>query len=170
MSGRNWQGIPDWLVYAVRWQHATAMQAGGKRADEGAVDFLAGKVLADDPEFTRVIVTRYVRTLVSAPAPRKRGKPGEHEQRMARCARMRAEDMSLRAIGRAEGISHTRVRQLLAEWATRLPEMDPALVRAANPETFAVNQDLAAPPPEPAGFTAKVSGSPNVIPLVRRSA
>lgn len=161
MSGRNWQGIPDWLIYAVRWQHAEAMSKGRERAGDDAVQYLAGKVLADDPEFARVIVERYVRTLVSAPKPREHGKAGEHEHRMTRCARMHAEGKSLRAIGRAEGISHTRVSQLLAEWVTRLPEMDPALVRAATPlETLAVN-------PQPAGFTARVSTGPNVIPLRR---
>jgi hypothetical protein len=163
VSGRNWQGIPDWLVYAVRWQHATAMQAGQERAGEDAVDLIAGKVLADDPEFARVIVSRYVRSLVAAPKPRKRGKPGEHEHRLARCARMSAEGKSLRAIGRVEGISHTRVGQLLAEWVTRLPEMDAELIRAATPlETLPVN-------PQPAGFTAKVATSdPNVISLMDR--
>lgn len=165
MSARNWQGIPDWLIYAVRWQHATAMQAGEKRAGENAVELLTGKVLADDPEFARLIVARYVRTLVSAPKPRRRGQPGEHEHQMARCARMHAEGMSLRAIGRAEGISHGRARSLLAEWVTRLPEMDAGLIRAATPlEAPAVSPQAALEAPE---LTAEVYSYPNVTPLRR---
>lgn len=165
MSGRNWQGIPDWLVYAVRWQHGVAMQAGHERAGKDAVELLTGKVIADDPEFTRVIVGRYVRSLVSAPKPRKSGKPGVHEHRMARCARMHAEGESLRAIGRVEGISHTRVRALLAEWVARLPDMDAELIRAATPEapraeTLPVN-------PQAGGFTAEFPDGQNVIPLRR---
>lgn len=161
MSDRNWQGIPDWLIYAVRREHAAAIRDGAQSAGEDAVENLAARVLRDDPEFTRVIVTRYLRTLVRAPKARKRGKPGERERLMADCARMSAEGMSLRAIGERVDLSHTAVRKILAEWETRLPEMDPALIRRAMlAGTPAVNLPVA-------GFTPQVSADPNVIPLRR---
>jgi hypothetical protein len=156
MSAR-WQDMPDWLVYAVRWQHAAAMQDGQERAGEEAIQSLTDKLLRDDPEFARIVVARYVRTLVRAPKPKKRGKSGERERLMADCARMSAEGLSLRAIGEAKGISHTAVRNLLAEWQTRLPEMPADLIRLAAPvETLAVNLAVA-------GFTPQVSTDPNVL-------
>jgi hypothetical protein len=161
MAGRNWQGIPDWLIYAVRWQHAEAMTEGRERAGSDAVRYLTDKLIADDPEFTRAVVESYVRSLVRAPKPRKRGKAGERERLMADCARMAAEGKSLRAIGDAHGITHTAVRKILAEWRTRLPEMDPALIRLAVPlETEAETNHSG-------GFPAQVSSDPNVIPLRR---
>lgn len=161
MIARNWQDMPDWLVYAIRGQHAAAMTEGRQGAGEEAVERLTTRILAADPDFARVIIGRYVRTLVRAPKPRRRGKPGEREQLMADCARMSAEGLSLRAIGEQKGLSHTAVRKILAEWATRLPEMDPAIIRrAALVETPAVNLPAA-------GFTPQVSTDPNVIPLRR---
>jgi hypothetical protein len=161
MSGRTWQDMPEWLVYAVRWQHAEAMEQGIERAGEEAVETLTARIFDKDPEFARIIVARYVRGLVRAPKPRRRGKAGEREQRMADCARMSAEGKSLRAIGEAKGLSHTAVRKILAEWDARLPEMPPALVRAATPlETQAVN-------PSAGGFTPQVSADPTVIPFRR---
>lgn len=157
----RWQDIPDWLIYAVRGQHAAAMRDGQERAGEDAVAELAERVLRDDPEFARVVVARYVRSLIQAPKARRRGKPGERELLMADCARMDAEGMSLRAIGEQKGISHTAVRKILAEWRTRLPEMDPALILAATPvETEAETNHIT-------GFPAQVSSDPNVIPLRR---
>jgi transcriptional regulator with XRE-family HTH domain len=93
----------------------------------------------------------------SAAAPEQR----ERERRMADCARMRAEGLSLRAIGQRHQISHTSVRKLLAEWDTRLPEMPAELVRIASPlENRGVN-------PSPGGFTPPLSSDPDVITLRR---
>lgn len=157
----RWHDIPDWLIYAVRGQHAAAMRDGQERAGEDAVTELADRVLRDDPDFARVIVARYVRSLIQAPKARRRGKPGQRERLMADCARMRAEGLSLRAIGEQKGLSHTAVAKILAEWETRLPEMPADLVRAATPmETPAVN--LAG-----TRFTAPVSTDPDVIPFRR---
>lgn len=157
----KWQDIPDWVIYAVRMHHAAAMTEGHERAGEEAVEQLADKVLRDDPEFARVIVARYVRSLVRAPKPRKRGKAGDRERLMADCARMSAEGLSLRAIGELKGISHTAARKLIAEWQTSLPEMPADLIVMATPaETPAVN-------PSTDGFPAQVSTDPNVIPLRR---
>lgn len=157
MRGRNWQGIPDWLVYAVRWQHATAMQQGQQRAGEDAVELLTGKVLADDPEFTRVIVARYVRTLVRAPKPRKRKKDPRRDALMADCARLDAEGLSQRAIGELKGFSRTKVARLLAEWQTRLPEMPPHIIALSRPGGTDTPEVV-----PPARDT-----DPNVIPLRR---
>jgi hypothetical protein len=157
----TWQDIPDWLIYAVRWHHAAAMENGAERAGEEAVAHLTEKVLRDDPGFASVVVARYVRSLVRAPKQRRRGKPGDREKRMAQCSRMRAEGQSLRAIGERLGISHTTVSKLLAEWDTRLPEMPAELIRIASPlETPGVNLHAD-------GFTPQVSADPNVIALRR---
>jgi hypothetical protein len=161
MTAPNWQGIPDWLIYAVRWKHAAAMAEGRERAGEDAVQQLTDKVLADDPGFTRLVVERYVRSLVRAPKPKRHGKPGARERLMAGCARMSAEGKSLREIGEANGIAHTSVRRLLAEWQTRLPEMDPELIRLAAP------MEQEAEPGYSGGVTPGVPADPNVIPLRR---
>jgi len=161
MTAGRWQDMPDWLIYAVRRQHAIAMKEGGERAGEEAVAHLTERVLSDDPEFARVVVGRYVRSLIRAPKPRRRGKAGGRERLMADCARLSAEGLSLRAIGEQKGLSHTAVRKILAEWQTRLPEMPAELIRIATPlETQSGNLATA-------GFTAPVSSNPNVIALRR---
>jgi hypothetical protein len=162
MTARTWQGIPDWLIYAVRWQHAEAMTEGRERAGEDAVQKLTDKVLAGDPEFARVIVERYIRSLVRAPKARKRTKDDKARDRlMAECARMSAEGMSLRAIARAKGISHQSAANLIAEWQACLPEMSPDLIRLATPAVNLPRQNGAA------DLTASVDSDPNVIPLRR---
>lgn len=157
MSGQNWQGIPDWLIYAVRWQHAEAMSKGHERAGEEAVEYLADRLLADDPAFARVIVERYVRTLVRAPKPRKRKRDGERDRLMADCARLDAEGLSQRAIGELKGFSRTKVARLLAEWQTRLPEMPPHIIALSRPG--GTDTPEAVPPAR--------DTDPNVIPLRR---
>lgn len=159
MSARNWQGIPDWLLYAVRASHVDAAKAGEDRAGEGAVNLLTNQLLADDPEFARVIVSRYVRSLVRAPKPRKRERKKARcrDEVIGACVRLDAEGLSLRAIGERLGISHATVRRMLAEWQTRLPEIPPDLLALSQP---AVTQTVLA-------VTPQRSSNPNVIPLRR---
>jgi hypothetical protein len=163
MSGRTWQDIPGWLIYAVRREHAAAMSEGRERAGEDAAGLLTGQLLRDDPEFARVIVTRYVRTLIQAPKQRKRtGKDRARDRErlpvMADCVRLSEAGLSLREIGEAKGLSHTTVRKLIAEWQTRLPEMPAEIIRLSRPlETGPVNLATA-------GFTPGVSADgPNVL-------
>jgi lambda repressor-like predicted transcriptional regulator len=158
MSGPNWQDTPDWLIFAVRASHALARQAGGKAAAEEDIARLTDKVLRDDPEFARLVVARHVRTLVQAPAAKRQKKRNpERDRLMADCARLSAEGMSLRAIGREKGVSHLTVRSLIAEWQMRLPEMTAELIRLATP---AGRQTTS-------GLTAAITNNPNVIPLRR---
>jgi lambda repressor-like predicted transcriptional regulator len=158
VSGPNWQDNPDWLVFAVRASHALARQSGEKGAGEEDVARLADKVLRDDPEFARLVIARHVRTLVLAPAAKRRKKRNpERDRLMAECARLSAEGLSLRAIGRQTGVSHLTVRSLVAEWQMRLPEMTADLIQLATPAVRETTPRL----------TAVVTNDRNVIPLRR---
>lgn len=149
MSERNFQDVPDWLVNAVRGEHVTAQMDGRDRAGDDAVERLAARALADDPEFARAIVERYVRSLVRAPKPRRRTKDDKARDRlMAECARMDAEGMSRRAIGEAKGISRQTAANLVAEWRACSREMSPDLIRLATPgrQPEAAKEPAALPP------------------------
>ena len=157
MSVRTWQDMPDWLNMAVR-----ACRALGNRTDEEIVEHLAARVLAEDPEFTRLLAARFVASLVRAPKPRRRGKSDiARDMVLAQCARLSAEGRSLRAIGEELGISRQTVANYIAEWQMCRPEMTPAAVRESRAAVNAERQN------KPAGLTPEVDTDPNVIPLRR---
>jgi hypothetical protein len=152
MTGRNWQDMPDWLVFDVRAHHARAVKAGVNGAGEDAVESLTGKILREDPEFARALVTRYVRSLVRARKPQRGKKDPARDRLMAECAALAAEGLSLRAIGERKGISRQTAANLIAE-------------RQMTPEKFpAVNAKRQTGDPD---LTLPVDSGLNVIPLRR---
>lgn len=148
MSGRTWQDMPTWLRTAVRAHHH---DGGG---EDETVSALTARILVDDPEFTSVIVARYVRSLVRAPKPRKRPRADrKRDALLAETARLDAEGLSLREIAERTGVAHGTVARRLAEWQTRVPEMPASIVALSRP---GVSQDAgryASPVHLPAGVT-----------------
>lgn len=157
MSDRTWQEMPGWLVYDVRAEHALAAKAGEAAPGERAVTAITDRLLQDDPEFARLVISRYVRSLLRAPKPRKRKKDADRDRLMADCVRLDAEGLALRAIGERKGIGKSTVARLLAEWQARLPEMPPHIIALSRPSV---------PEATPAG-TPRRDSDPNVIQLRR---
>jgi hypothetical protein len=153
VSDRTWQDMPGWLNLTIR-----ACRAAGSRTEDETVEHLTGRILAEEPEFARLLVSRYVRSLVRAPKPRKREKGDlRRDILMARCFRLSAEGSSLRAIGALLGISRQTVANYIAEWQMCLPEMAPAAIRHSRPDVNARRQS-----DEPA-LTPPIDNDPNVI-------
>lgn len=160
MSGRTWLDMPEWLSFAVRVEHALAVVDGGEPAGEDAVTAITGRVLAEDPEFARVLVARFVRSLVRAapvagkrPQTEKQARKARERRRLAgECAALSRDGMTLREIGEAKGVSHQTVANLIAEWL-----MSSDSYRARQSEPSKIASDL----------TQDFDNDPNVIPLRR---
>jgi hypothetical protein len=160
MSGRTWLDMPGWLRFDVRRHHALAVMDGAGAAGEDAVSAITDRVLDEDPEFARVLVARYVRSLVRAapaagkrPVTEKQKRKASARKRLAgECAALSDAGTTLRDIGEAKSISRQTVANLIAEW---LMSSDAARSR----------QSLLSR--NGADLTAEVDKSPNVIPLRR---
>jgi hypothetical protein len=144
VSDRTWQDMPGWLQFEVRLHRARAVAAGLDETAEDAVAAIPGKVLADDPEFARLLVARFVRSLVRAapaagkrPATEKQEKKARERRRLAQeCAALADGGMTLREIGRAKGISHQTAANLISEW---LMSVDSTISRQDSPSKSATD-------------------------------
>ena len=140
MSGRTWQDMPGWLPSEVRRSHARALAAGQVAAGDDAVSAITDRVLAEDPEFARVLVARFVGSMVrAAPAAgarreddKQRRKAAARQNLAGQCADLRAAGLGLREIGRMKGISHQTVANLIAEHL-----MHPDTTRQSGPSKIA---------------------------------
>lgn len=115
--------MPGWLPSEVRRSHARALAAGQKVAGDEAVSAITDRVLAEDPEFARALVSRFVRSMTqAAPAAGRKHGDGKQKRKAAarqvlaeQCAQLSAAGMTLREIGRTTGVSHQTVANLIAE-------------------------------------------------------